>query len=157
MKKIEDHLNTIQDLITGISPESAMEKVVDYLKDNFPNYSWVGIYLVQGDELVLGPWKGPHATEHVRIPIGKGICGAAAATMKTEIVPDVSTDPRYLQCFPSTRSEIVVPIIYKGHVLGEIDIDSDLLNAFDRDDKEFLENVASLLAEKLMETRKSEK
>ncbi len=157
MKRIEDHLNTIQDLITGISPESAMEKVVDYLKDNFPNYSWVGIYLVQGDELVLGPWKGPHATEHVRIPIGKGICGAAAATMKTEIVPDVSTDPRYLQCFPSTRSEIVVPIIYKGHVLGEIDIDSDLLNAFERDDKEFLENVASLLAEKLMETRKSEK
>lgn len=157
MKKIEEHLNIIQELVIGLSPELAMEKVVNYLKENFSHYSWVGIYLVQGNDLVLGPWKGPHATEHVRIPIGKGICGSAAATMKTELVPDVSSDPRYLQCFPSTRSEIVVPIIYKGMVLGEIDIDSDLLNAFSRDDKEFLEHVAEILAEKLMETRKSEK
>lgn len=156
MKKIEDHLNTIQDFIAGVSPEQAMEKVVEYLKDNFPHYSWVGIYLVQGGDLVLGPWKGPHATEHVRIPIGKGICGSAAASLKTEVVPDVSSDPRYLQCFPSTRSEIVVPIIYKGVALGEIDIDSDTLNAFSKEDKEFLEHVASILAEKLMETRKSE-
>lgn len=157
MKKIEEHLNTIQELVSGLSPELAMEEVVNYLKENFSHYSWVGIYLVQGKDLVLGPWKGPHATEHVRIPIGKGICGSAVATLKTEIVPDVSSDPRYLQCFPSTRSEIVVPIIYKGHVLGEIDIDSDILNAFKKDDKEFLEHVAGLLAEKLMETRKSEK
>lgn len=156
MKKIEDHLNTIQDFVVGISPEQAMEKVVEYLKDNFPHYSWVGIYLVEGNDLVLGPWKGPHATEHVRIPIGKGICGSAAASLKTEVVPDVSSDPRYLQCFPSTRSEIVVPIIYKGVALGEIDIDSDTLNAFSKEDKEFLEYVASILAEKLMETRKSE-
>lgn len=156
MKKIEDHLNTIQDFIAGVSPEQAMEKVVEYLKDNFPHYSWVGIYLVQGGDLVLGPWKGPHATEHVRIPIGKGICGSAVASLKTEVVPDVSSDPRYLQCFPSTRSEIVVPIIYKRVALGEIDIDSDTLNAFSKEDKEFLEHVASILAEKLMETRKSE-
>lgn len=156
MKKIEEHLNTIQELVSGISPELAMEKVVEYLKENFPHYSWVGIYLVQGNDLILGPWRGPHATEHVRIPIGKGICGSAAATLKTEVVPDVSADPRYLQCFPSTRSEIVVPIIYKGMVLGEIDIDSDLLNAFSKDDKEFLEHVAGILSEKLMETRKSE-
>lgn len=156
MKKIEDHLNKIQDFVVGISPEQAMEKVVEYLKDNFPHYSWVGIYLVEGNDLVLGPWKGPHATEHVRIPIGKGICGSAAASLKTEVVPDVSSDPRYLQCFPSTRSEIVVPIIYKGVALGEIDIDSDTLNAFSKEDKEFLEHVASILAEKLMETRKSE-
>lgn len=156
MKKIEDHLNTIQDFVVGISPEQAMEKVVEYLKDNFPHYSWVGIYLVEGNDLVLGPWKGPHATEHVRIPIGKGICGSAAASLKTEMVPDVSSDPRYLQCFPSTRSEIVVPIIYKGVALGEIDIDSDTLNAFSKEDKEFLEHVASILAEKIMETRKSE-
>ncbi len=155
MKKMEEHLNTIQELVTGISPEDAMEKLVEYLKDNFSHYSWVGIYLVEGKDLVLGPWKGPHATEHVRIPIGKGICGFAAASLKTEIVPDVSSDPRYLQCFPSTRSEIVVPIIYKGMVLGEIDIDSDLLNAFSKEDKEFLEHVAGILAEKLMETRKS--
>ncbi len=151
---IEEHLNTIQEFVVGISPEEAMGKVVEYLKDNFPHYSWVGIYLVEGNDLVLGPWKGPHATEHVRIQIGKGICGFAAASLKTEIVPDVSSDPRYLQCFSSTRSEIVVPIIYKGMVLGEIDIDSDLLNAFSKDDKEFLEHVAGILAEKLMETRK---
>ncbi|MGQ9619138.1 MAG: GAF domain-containing protein [Candidatus Aminicenantia bacterium] len=157
MKRIEDHLNTIQDFIVKLSPEEAMEKVIGYLKENFPHYSWVGIYLVQGDELVLGPWKGPEATEHVRIPIGKGICGSAAASMRTEVVPDVSSDPRYLQCFPSTKSEIVVPIIYKGHVLGEIDIDSDLINAFGKEDREFLENLAGLVAEKLMETRKAER
>lgn len=157
MKKIEEHLNIIQGFIEGLTPEESMKEVVEYLKDNFSHYSWVGIYLVQGKDLVLGPWKGPHATEHVRIPIGKGICGSAAATMKTEVVPNVSSDPRYLQCFPSTRSEIVVPIIYKGHVLGEIDIDSDIMDAFKKDDKEFLENVAGILAEKLMETRKSEK
>ena len=98
--------------------------------DRFDHYSWVGIYLVEGDDLVLGPWKGPQATEHVRIPIGQGICGAAAASGETEIVDDVNTDERYLACFVSTRSEIVVPIAYEGRVVGEIDIDSDVPGAF---------------------------
>ncbi|MDR5682829.1 MAG: GAF domain-containing protein [Armatimonadota bacterium] len=126
-------------------PEGA-ERVVAYLQENFPHYTWVGIYWVEGDELVLGPWRGPEATEHTRIPIGMGVCGAAAASGRTEIVPDVSRDPRYLACFPYTKSEIVVPIVADGRVVGEIDIDSDRLDAFDERDRVFLEGVARLLA-----------
>lgn len=123
-----------------------LQRVVDLLHDDFENYSWVGIYLVEGNDLVLGPWKGPEATEHVRIPVGQGICGAAAATGQTEIVDDVNADERYLACFPSTRSEIVVPIAYEDRVVGEIDIDSDRPAAFGPDDRSFLERVAQLIA-----------
>jgi len=123
-----------------------LDDVVEALHDGNEHYSWVGIYLVEGDDLVLGPWKGPEATEHVRIPVGEGICGAAAATGETEVVDDVNADPRYLACFPSTRSEIVVPISYEGRVVGEIDIDSDRPAAFTEDDRVFLEHVAQLVA-----------
>jgi GAF domain-containing protein len=121
-------------------------KAVEVLQDGFEHYSWVGIYLVEGDELVLGPWQGPQATEHARIPIGQGVCGAAAASGRTEVVEDVNADPRYLACFPSTRSEIVVPIVHEGAVVGEIDIDSNRRAAFDDDDRAFLERVAQLIA-----------
>ena len=126
--------------------DHVLRQVVDVLHDRFDRYSWVGIYLVEGDDLVLGPWKGPQATEHVRIPVGQGICGAAAASGHTEVVDDVNADERYLACFPSTRSEIVVPIAYEGRVVGEIDIDSDARAAFDERDREFLERVATLVS-----------
>ena len=124
----------------------ALGQVVEALHDGFEHYSWLGIYLVEGDDLVLGPWKGPAATEHVRIPVGQGICGAAAASGETEIVDDVNADARYLSCFPSTRSEIVVPIAHEGRVVGEIDIDSDQPAAFAEDDRAFLERVAAVIA-----------
>ena len=123
-----------------------LQEAVEVLHDEVDHYSWVGIYLIEGDDLVLGPWRGPNATEHVRIPVGQGVCGAAAATGETEIVDDVNVDPRYLACFPSTRSEIVVPIAHNGRVVGEIDIDSDQPAAFGAEDRELLERVAVLLA-----------
>jgi L-methionine (R)-S-oxide reductase len=126
--------------------DEVLRKTVEVLHDRVESYSWVGIYLVEGDDLVLGPWKGPQATEHVRIPIGRGICGAAAASGVTEIVDDVDADERYLACFVSTRSEIVVPIAYEGRVVGEIDIDSDVPAAFGPGDREFLERVALLIS-----------
>ena len=126
--------------------DEVLRRTVDLLADDFPHYSLVWIYLVDGDDLVLGPWKGPHATEHVRIPVGEGICGAAAASGVTEIVDDVNADERYLSCFPSTRSEIVVPIAFEGRVVGEIDIDSDAPAAFGEADREFLERVAQLVS-----------
>jgi GAF domain-containing protein len=126
--------------------DEILRDVVSILHDRFGHYSWVGIYLVESEELVLGPWQGPQATEHIRIPVGQGICGAAAASGRTEVVDDVSADPRYLACFVSTRSEIVVPIGYEGRVVGEIDIDSDEPAAFDDADREFLERVALLIA-----------
>jgi GAF domain-containing protein len=130
----------------GGDADEVLRAAVDILHDRFDDYSWVGIYFVDGDDLVLGPWKGPQATEHVRIPIGQGICGAAAASGRTEVVDDVAGDPRYLSCFVSTRSEIVVPISFEGRVVGEIDIDSDRPAAFDADDRTFLERVALLVS-----------
>ena len=126
----------------GGSDAEALQAVVDLLHDRIDHYSWIGIYLVDGDDLVLGPWNGPEATEHVRIPVGQGVCGAAAASGKTEVVDDVNADPRYLACFASTRSEIVVPIEHEGRVVGEIDIDSDQPAAFDDGDRELLERIA---------------
>ena len=130
----------------GGDADDVLRAVVEVLHDRFEHYSWVGIYLVEGDDLVLGPWKGPEATEHVRIPVGQGVCGAAAASGETEIVDDVNADPRYLACFPSTRSEIVVPISHEGRVIGEIDIDSDRPAAFGEADREFLERVAVIVS-----------
>ena len=130
----------------GGDADDVLREVVAILHERLENYSWVGIYFVEGDELVLGPWRGPQATEHVRIPIGRGICGAAAASGRTEVVDDVHADERYLACFASTRSEIVVPIAYEGRVVGEIDIDSDRPAAFDADDRAFLERVATLIS-----------
>lgn len=129
--------------------DDVLSDVVEVLHERIAHYSWVGIYLVRGAELVLGPWTGPAATEHVRIPIGQGICGAAAASGRTELVDDVGTDPRYLACFPSTRSEIVVPILRGPTVVGEIDVDSDQAAAFDEGDRELLERVATLISSHL--------
>jgi GAF domain-containing protein len=126
----------------------AMEAVVRTLQAERPDYTWVGVYLLYGNELVLGPYVGK-PSPHTRIPLGRGICGAAAAEKATVIVDDVSADPRYLACSVETKSEIVVPIMLDGEVLGEIDIDSDRLAAFGDDDRELLEAVAARLAPRL--------
>lgn len=135
-------LKEIRALLDGRDTDAA----VRLLHDRFPHYSWVGIYWVDGTDLVLGPWKGPQATEHTRIPVGKGVCGAAARSGRTEVVEDVSQDPRYLACFAQTRSEIVVPLLLGDRVVGEIDIDSDQVGAFSPEDQRFLEEVAAMLA-----------
>src|SRR5260221_6529663 len=106
------------------NPDSAMKQTVRLLKDAIPYYTWAGIYLLEGDELVLGPYVGK-PSPHTRIPLGRGICGAAATTRQSIIVDDVNSDPRYLACSIETKSEIVVPILYGDRVLGEIDVDSD--------------------------------
>lgn len=107
-----------------------------------PHYTWVGVYAVEGPELVLRSWSGPSATLHARIPIDQGICGAAVAEKATVVVPDVNEDSRYLQCFLNTRSEIVVPVLKDGAAVAEIDIDSDRVDAFSPTDRAFLESVA---------------
>jgi L-methionine (R)-S-oxide reductase len=145
-------------LLTAISsaiaaapaPKSAMEQAVRLLKDAIPHYTWVGIYVLEGDELVLGPYLGK-PSPHTRIPLGRGICGAAATEKATIVVDDVNADPRYLACSIETRSEIVVPIMRGTDVLGEIDIDSDRPAAFGPHDRALLEPVAALLADRLAE------
>ncbi|MEO6223478.1 MAG: GAF domain-containing protein [Vicinamibacterales bacterium] len=134
----------------------AMTETVALLKARLPHYTWAGIYLLEGDELVLGPYLGK-PSPHTRIPLGRGICGAAATERVTIVVDDVNSDPRYLACSIETRSEIVVPIIVaegpgadSGRVLGELDIDSDRPAAFGQDDRDLLEAVAAALAPKLI-------
>ena len=130
----------------------ATAAAVGVLKREVPDYNWVGIYLLDGNELVLGPFVGK-PSPHTRIPLGRGICGAAATEQATIIVDDVNSDPRYLACSIETRSEIVVPIMLGGEVLGEIDIDSDRLAAFTGDDQRLLEAVAADLAPRMKESR----
>jgi len=139
----DDAGNKFNEIILENEESRILKDVVDFLYNNFDKYSWVGIYIVHGDTLVLGPWQGKQATEHIQIPIGSGVCGSAAKSGKTDLVSDVNKDDRYLSCFVSTRSEIVVPIKKKGEVIGEIDIDSDVPNAFNNKDAIFLEKIAS--------------
>jgi GAF domain-containing protein len=132
--------------------DAAMTAAVGALKQQVPDYTWVGIYLLDGNELVLGPFVGK-PSPHTRIPLGRGICGAAATEKATIIVDDVHADRRYLACSIETRSEIVVPIMRGGDVLGEIDIDSDRQAAFGPDDQALLESIAALIGERLAEAR----
>ena len=149
-------LPVIQQAIkAAATADEAMADTVRLLKSHLPYYSWAGIYLLEGDELVLGPYLGK-PSPHTRIPLNRGICGAAASQQTTIIVDDVNSDPRYLACSIETRSEIVVPIIVaegsgedSGRVLGELDIDSDQPAAFGASDRELLEAVAAALAPRL--------
>ena len=133
-------------------PARAMEETVRLLAAAVPSYTWVGIYLLEGEELVLGPFVGK-PSPHTRIPLGRGICGAAATAKATIVVDDVNADPRYLACSLETKSEIVVPILLRGEVLGEIDIDSDRAAAFGDADRALLERVAVLLAPRVRKPR----
>ena len=128
------------------SKKLVLQKIVEFLYENFTDYNWVGIYIVQDQNLILGPWAGEQSTEHTIIPIGTGICGSAAKTGETEIVADVKNDTRYLSCFITTKSEIVVPIYKNQKVIGEIDIDSNKPNAFDKEDQIFLENICKKIS-----------
>lgn len=126
------------------SLDAAYRFCVEMLKRHFPKYDWVGIYLLEGKELVVHNYLGA-PTPHTRIPVGSGICGAAVAEEQTIVVPEVNADPRYLACSLETKSEIVVPI--KGaRIYGEIDIDSHTPDAFWENDRRFLEHIASQLA-----------
>ena len=149
---LEDITRAIAQAPDGLT---AMRETVTLLKARVPHYTWAGIYLLEGEELVLGPYLGK-PSPHTRIPLGRGICGAAATERATIVVDDVNSDPRYLACSIETRSEIVVPIIAaeepgqdSGRVLGELDIDSDRPAAFGPADRELLEAVAAALALKL--------
>lgn len=112
------------------------------LKEQF-KWLWIGFYLVKDEELVLGPFQGPVACTRIRK--GKGVCGASWAEAKTLIVPDVEKFPGHIACSSLSRSEIVIPIIQKGNVLGVLDVDSKDLNQFDETDKRYLEEIVSMI------------
>ena len=138
ISSIENFSESAQDL------RALQQFTVDLIARQLPLYNWVGFYMLDPDDssvLVLGPFHGA-PTDHVRIPVTQGICGAAVAQAQTVIVDDVSSDPRYLSCSIETKSEIVVPIEANGTIVGEIDIDSHELKAFGEEDRSFLEQCA---------------
>ncbi len=132
------------------SQTDLLERIVRVLDARFTYFTWTGFYLVDGEHLQVGAYIGK-PTPHTRIKIGEGICGAAAESGQTIVVDDVNQDSRYLACSIETKSEIVVPLIDDGEILGEIDIDSDRIAAFNEDDAQFLEKVARIVVMRLKE------
>ena len=116
------------------------------LKTNFPNTVFAGFYLFDGNELILGPFQG--GVSCVRITLGRGVCGESAASRQTVIVGDVKTYPNYISCDSSARSEIVVPMVKEGHLLGVLDLDSSLVDDYDDLDQKYLEEFVAILLEK---------
>ncbi len=116
------------------------------LKTSFPNTVFAGFYLFDGNELVLGPFQG--GVSCVRITLGKGVCGESAASRQTVIVGDVKTYPNYISCDSSARSEIVVPMVKEGRLLGVLDLDSSLVDDYDYLDLKYLEEFVAILLEK---------
>ena len=136
LPQIKALLDGEPDLIANLA------NVVAALKEQF-NWLWVGFYLVKNDELVLGPFQGPVAC--TRIKKGKGVCGTSWAKAETFIVPDVENFPGHIACSSLSRSEIVIPLIRKGEVIGVFDADSIKLNEFDDVDQKSLQQIIDLI------------
>jgi L-methionine (R)-S-oxide reductase len=126
------------------SPHAALQAAMALIHDRHPKYEWVGIYILRGDTLHLGPYVGK-PTEHTRIPVGKGVCGAAVATAANQLIEDVRALDNYIACSASVRSEIVVLIRDGADIIAQIDADSDQVAAFTTDDESFLGSLAPLL------------
>ncbi len=126
---------------------AALRAMAMQMISELPNYNWSGIYRLEGDELLLDEYVG-EATDHTRIPVGRGVCGTAVAENANQVIDDVRELENYLSCSISTRSEIVVLIKKDDVILGQIDIDGHTTKAFDKSDEQFLEEIASVLAER---------
>ncbi len=134
----------IEDLVK-LKTDDLLMKICRLLKDRIYHYDWVGFYILEENELVLGPYAGK-PTQHIRIPVGKGICGQVAEKKKTIVVQDVSRENNYISCRIDVQAEIVVPVLKNGVFVAELDIDSHSPAPFRRDDTAFLEQVCALLS-----------
>ena len=126
------------DAVASLANASALLAVT------LPKINWCGFYLLRGAELVLGPFQGKPAC--VRIALGKGVCGTAAARRETLVVPDVNAFPGHIACDAASRSEIVVPIVVDGRLVGVLDVDAPETNRFDDEDRAGLEAFVAALA-----------
>lgn len=134
----------IKGLLTGESNLIAnLANTAAALKEQF-GWFWVGFYLVENDELVLGPFQGPVAC--TRIKKGRGVCGSSWEQEKTLIVPDVEKFPGHIACSSLSKSEIVVPLLKEGNIWGVLDVDSSEYNQFDETDQQYLEQIIALLS-----------
>ena len=136
-------LPQVEALITGEQDLVAnLANIAAALREAF-GFFWVGFYVVQGQELVLGPFQGPIAC--TRIAYGRGVCGTAWKEQKTQLVPDVEAFPGHIACSSASKSEIVVPAFQNGEVFLVLDVDSDLLDDFDAVDQRYLEAMMGML------------
>ena len=135
--KIQEILNQ-----KALTRDEKLLEICSLLKDSISYYNWIGFYFRNGDkeELILGPYVGA-PTDHTIIPFGKGICGQVAVSNKNFVVPDVAAQDNYIACSFTVKSEIVVPLFVNGENIGQIDIDSHVLNPFSEKDERFLEFV----------------
>jgi L-methionine (R)-S-oxide reductase len=136
---------------TAPTVESVMERISQRLHEKMTRYNWVGFYLIDPADpgiLMVGPFVGSF-TPNVRIPLNTGLCGAAATSGQTVVVDDVSTDPRYLSGSAMVRSEIVVPIVVKNKLAGELDIESYFTSTFTKAEQDFVEACAAVVAKYL--------
>lgn len=140
-KQLDALLEGESNKVANLSNASAL------LNQFFDRINWVGFYLMEEGELVLGPFQGLPAC--VRIPVGRGVCGTTVANKETIIVPDVHAFPGHIACDAASQSEIVVPLIKNGEVIGVLDIDSPEKNRFDENDKDGLENFVTILMKHL--------
>lgn len=122
-----------------------LANVASILFNNMDEVNWAGFYLYKEDQLVLGPFHGNPAC--IRIPMGKGVCGAAASECKTQLVKDVHAFPGHIACDGATKSEVVIPIMVQGELKGVLDIDSPVTNRFDEEDQKWLEEIVAHLVE----------
>jgi len=114
-----------------------------FLYHGLDDLNWVGFYMLDGKELLLGPFCGKPAC--IRIKLGKGVTGTSAESKKTIIIDDVHTFPGHIACDPNSRSELVIPMIYNNELLGVLDLDSPMLNRFSNNDKEIIEKMLNYL------------
>lgn len=134
----------LQALTQGIPHKNAnLANTSALLWEALADINWVGFYLLEGDTLVLGPFQGKVAC--IEIPLGRGVCGTAAARGETVRVEDVHSFPGHIACDSASNSEIVIPLLRNGQVVGVLDIDSPLLSRFTPDDQLGLENVARII------------
>ena len=136
VQQLEGLLHGERDAIANAANLSAL------LFDAMPRLNWAGFYLMRGGELVLGPFQGKPAC--VRIPVGRGVCGTAVAKRESILVEDVHAFPGHIACDAASRSELVVPLIRDGEVIGVIDLDSPEPGRFDADDQAGIETIGRL-------------
>jgi GAF domain-containing protein len=122
-----------------------------YLFMSLPDVNWVGFYILRGGELVVGPFQGKPAC--VRIELGDGVCGTAAARRESVLVPDVHDFPGHIACDVASRSELVIPLIRNGILLGVLDLDSPEPARFDADDQAGLEKIAAIYVASIGDAR----
>ena len=138
---IKDLLNKNDNKLSNLSNFTAA------LKQTFDKINWVGFYLFDGEKLYLGPFQGKVAC--TQIELGKGVCGSAASSLKTIIVPDINKFLGHIVCDSDSKSELVIPLIKNNKLLGVLDIDSASLNEFDETDKKYLEYICNFLTEEI--------